>query len=212
MLPKTKQQHLLDQIQVTPLDSEHVEDIATLHQNILWWSFNGRMGKEHIKRLYQSVVDEENSFGFVCYVDGQLLGFVTATKDSFKTRKAVQKVYANHFLTTLWHMVKNPKAILAILESKFVVPPVFRKFDCNAEWLTFVTNTNNFFITPFVATKLMVALNEKFSQLGVKQYMAQGIKANPQALKFYEGLNWKVIQSLFLHNIYQFKPGETTHV
>lgn len=195
---------ILDQLMISQLGPQHLEELVELHSRILWWSFNGRMGKDHIRALYSALISDPNVFGFVCHAKGRFVGFVSATTNSTSTRKSIQQVYSKKFILVLKNLVQNPKAVLSILESKFLVPRIFRKFNCHAEWLTFVTDMDASFITPFASAKLIAALNARFMSMGITNYMAQGIKDNPAAMKFYKALGWKVVHALPMHNIYLY--------
>lgn len=197
--------HFLEQIKVVPLETAHLKDIAGLHYQMLPWSFNGQMGPTHIYDLYANLLQDRNAFGCVCYVNNQLMGFVTATLNSKSTRIHIQKAYLSKFFKVLFALLLSPKTLLIILESKFLVPRIFEKHHCKAEWLTFICDTHHSFISPFVAAKLMSQLNKDLAERQVKFYMAQGIKDNPPAMKFYKALNWKILKKLFMHNIYYFE-------
>jgi hypothetical protein len=195
---------ILQTLNVRLMSKEDIKDVVDLHYKILHWSFNGRMGKEHIHDLYNALLMSDSFFGCVCFQGEQLLGFLTASTDFSKTRSYVTQVYKKNWLKLLLIILKNPRVLLGILESKFIVPLIFNKHNNNAEWLTFVTDTEKFYISPFVSIKLMQSLNDHFKSLGIQSYMAQGVKNNPRAMKYYEKLNWKVIKSLYVHNIYYF--------
>ncbi len=195
---------ILQSLNVTLMCKEDIKDVVNLHYKKLHWSFNGQMGKEHIRDLYNALLMSESFFGYVCFQDGQLLGFLTATTDFSKTRSNIATVYMKKLLKLILIILKTPKILLSILESKYLVPIIFNKHKNKAEWLTFVTETDKFYISPFVSVKLMHALNDHYKNLGIQSYMAQGVKNNPRAMKYYEKLNWKVIKSLWVHNIYYF--------
>lgn len=198
-------QRFLEQIQVVPLEVNHLDDLARLHYDMLPWSFNGQMGPAHIRDLYSNILNDENVFGSVCYMNNELMGFLTATMNSKATRQNIQKAYLSKLFKIAWALFKSPKTLCIILESKFLVPRIFKQANCEVEWLTFICNTKHSFISPFVAIKLMSQLNQDLSRRQVKYYMAQGIKDNPPAMKFYKALNWKIAKRLFMHNIYYFE-------
>jgi hypothetical protein len=202
-IAKTKD--MFEGIKIEPITLNNINDIATLHYKILSWSLNGSLGKEHILELYKAIFESSHVFGYICYSGDTTLGFLTATTNSSKTRNSLIKIYANKIPQLIKHLLKKPKDIIAILESKFLVPYIFKKYECNAEWLTFVTDTSNAFITPYVSLGLMAELKDHFKKNDIDFYMAQGIKDNPKAIKYYKKLKWKVVQKLLMHNIYYYK-------
>lgn len=204
---KTKDQlpgGVLTHIQPERVRQEHLADIAALHYRVLFWSFNGQFGPGHIQELYEALYQSKQFFGYVIYINGRLLGFVTATSDYADTRRQIMGVFKRKIMKVLWVFIRHPRFFLTALESKFVVPLVFRWFGARAEWLTFVTDTTKAYISPFVALKLIEVLNNHFRNAGVRIYMAQGFKNNPKAMRYYEKLKWRVAAPLLMHNVYYY--------
>lgn len=195
---------ILAYIQPEPLRHEHLADIADLHYRQLSWSFNGQFGPAHILELYEALYQSKHFFGYVYYNGGQLLGFVTATNEYADTRRLIMGVFKRKIMEVLKVFVRHPRFFLTALESKFVVPLVFRWFSTRAEWLTFVTDTTKGYISPFVALKLIEVLNNHFKNAGVCVYMAQGFKNNPKAMRYYEKMEWRVAAPLLMHNVYYY--------
>ena len=195
---------VLSHLQPEPLRHKHLVDIAELHYRELFWSFNGQLGPKHILELYEALYQSKQFFGYVYYHSGQLLGFITATRDYEDTRRLVMEVYNKKLLKVLQVFVQHPRFFLAALESKFIVPLVFKWFGTRAEWLTFVTDTTKSYIGPFVALRLIEVLNNHFRDADIRVYMAQGFKNNPKAMRYYEKLNWRVAASLLMHNVYYY--------
>lgn len=195
---------LINKIQLEPLNASHIEDIARLHYKILSWSFNGQFGLEHMIEMYGALLDSPYSFGYVYYSNGNLIGFVAATTNYKDTRRHVLGVYKRKIFQTLGILLCHPKFILGVLESKLLVPIVFRYFGVKSEWLTFVTDTSNSYLSPLVALRMIDGVRDHFYKMGEKAYMAQGVKDNPRAMRMYEKLNWRVAAKLPIHNIYYY--------
>jgi GNAT superfamily N-acetyltransferase len=203
-------ERLLRDIVLEPLSSDHLEDVAKLHYGLLPWSFNGQFGEAHIIDLYKALGNSSHFFGYVYYRDGHLLGFVTATTDYRDTRNHLLGVYRKKLFKMLWIFLCHPAYLLAALESRFLVPRVFRRYGTHAEWLTFVTDTTTGTLGPLVAMRLIDAVREHFFSVGVGCYMAQGFKDNPPAMRMYEKLGWRIVATLPMHNIYYYPTGIQT--
>jgi len=203
----TRAQQLIESIELNPIDATHIEDIAKLHFSILPWSFNGQFGQAHIIDLYQALYKSPHFFGYVYYSENELLGFVTATANFEDTRNRVLSVFKSKAWKTLKIFMRQPRFFLTALESKFLVPMIFRRFACKAEWLTFVTATNKNYLTPLIAMRMIEQVHLHFRELGVDAYMAQGFKDNPRAIKLYEKLKWRIVARLPMHNIYYYPTG-----
>jgi len=200
-------QHLLDGLELLPMRAEHASDVARLHFKELSWSFNGQLGPDHIRGLYEALVCSKFFFGYVIYRKSQLLGFVTATTDSGEIRSSIRHAYRGKFLRVAGLMLRHPSFMLGVLESLFVVPIAFKRYGTKAEWLTFVTNTEVSYLTPLVAIKLIDAVRDRFHACGISIYLAQGVKQNPKAMRLYEKLGWEVAARLLIHNIYIYRSN-----
>jgi hypothetical protein len=200
-------ERLLNEIPLEPLSSEHLEDIAKLHFRLLPWSFNGQFGEAHIIELYKTLGKSPHFFGYVHYQDGHLLGFVTASTDCRDTRNHLLGIYRKKIFKMLSIFLRHPSYFLAALESRFLVPRIFKRFKTHAEWLTFVTDTRSGSLGPLVAMRLIAAVRQHFFSAGVACYMAQGFKDNPPAMRMYEKLGWRVVATLPMHNIYYYPTG-----
>ena len=195
-------EQLLGELRLERLSSASLEDVARLHYRLLPWSFNGQFGEKHIIDLYKALAHSPYFFGYLYYREGRLVGFATATTDYRETRNHIMAVYRKRLARMLWVFIRQPSFLLAALESKFLVPRVFRRYDTNAEWLTFVTDTSTGSIGPLVAMRLINVVRDHFRSVGATCYMAQGFKDNPPAMKMYEKLHWRVVATLPMHNIY----------
>jgi GNAT superfamily N-acetyltransferase len=206
---RNRAEQLLNEIHLVPLSPSHIDDIARLHYRILPWSFNGQFGQAHITDLYRALCRSPYFFGYVYYRGGEIVGFVTATSDFEDTRRHVLNIFKHKIWQSLKIFMRHPRFFLTAFESKLLVPLVFRRFGCRAEWLTFVTDTEKSYLVPLVAMRMIDQVRKHFSDIGVKAYMAQGFRDNPRAIQLYEKLRWRVVARLPMHNIYYY-PTETT--
>lgn len=202
---RSRSQHLLDALDMRTMTAEHVAEVAQLHHKELFWSFNGQLGPEHIRELYEELVRNPHFFGYVIVHNDQLLGFVTATSNSSEMRKSIRQVYARKRLRVASLLLRRPNFLLGVLESLLIVPLAFKRHNTKAEWLTFVANTEVSYLTPLVAIKLIDAVRNHFHASGTCIYLAQGVKQNPKAMRLYDKLGWEIASRLFVHNIYVYR-------
>lgn len=200
-------QRLMDEIIPEPLEWRHLEDLAGLHARQLSWSLNGRMGPEHITDLYRALFSCPCFFGYAWSYNGRLAAFVTATTDYRSTRRHIMSAYKGKMLALLRVALRRPRFIVALLESRFVVPVIFHQHEARGEWLTFITADDNHFLTPFASLKLMDHLRRHYQDRGIGHYMAQGFKDNPKAMRMYEKLGWNIVARLPMHNIYRYSSA-----
>ncbi len=199
---------LMDEIKPEPLEARHLNDLAELHYRQLPWSLNGQFGREHINDLYRALFSCPYFFGYVYYSNGRLVAFVTATTDYRETRKRIMTAYRGKVLQMLHVILRHPRFFWALVESKFIVPFIFRQYNARAEWLTFITADGTHFLSPFVSLKLMEHLRLHYQRAGIPFYMAQGFKDNPKAMRMYEKLDWRIVSRLLMHNIYHYSSQD----
>lgn len=200
-----RSRQMLAALTLQKIEARHIQSIADVHYKELSWSFNGQLGIEHIRELYGELAKDPHFFGYAICHQEKVLGFVTATTDSAAIRTRIQAVYLRKMHRVMGLMLRHPSFLVGALESRFFVPRAFEKQGSKAEWLTFVTNTDSGYLSPFVALRLIDAVRDHFRDSGIDLYLAQGVKQNPKAMRFYDKLGWNVVARLYVHNIYAYR-------
>ena len=116
-------------------------------------------------------------------------------------------IYYKKLFKLLLIFLRHPGFLLAAVESGYLIPKIFRRYGTRAEWLTFVTDTTVSSLGPLIALRLIDAVRTRFLSEGVDCYLAQGYKRNPPAMKMYEMLDWRIIATFPMHNIYCYSTG-----
>lgn len=200
-----RSQQMLAALKLDKIEAHDVPDIAEVHYKELSWSFNGQLGAEHMRELYDELAKDPHFFGYAIRHQSKVLGFVTATTDSAAIRTRIQSVYFRKMHRVMGLMLRRPSFLVGALESRFLVPRAFDRLGSKAEWLTFVTNSDSGYLSPFVAIRLIDAVRDHFRELGTEVYLAQGVKQNPKAMRFYDKLGWNIAERLYVHNIYVYR-------
>ncbi|EKD92659.1 MAG: hypothetical protein ACD_28C00370G0001, partial [uncultured bacterium] len=150
---------------------DHLEDIATLHSKVLSWSPTGKLGRKHVRDLYQTLFESQAFFGFTCYLGSDLIAFVTATTDYCAIRPRVQTVFEGKILEIGLNAVFSPIDFLILFESRFCIPKIFRRFDTSAEWLTLISDPQHQMFYSAASIVLVKKMNRKFLELGFSNYL-----------------------------------------
>ncbi len=95
-----------DTMNILPLTSEHIPDVAQLHIQGIPTGFISSLGVGFVSELYYAIAQDENSFGFVALEGDQVLGFVTFSCDLGKLYKYVLRKKVFRFgLILAWRML-----------------------------------------------------------------------------------------------------------
>lgn len=76
-------------IQIIPMKSEHVSQVAQLHIQNIKEGFISSLGHKFVCCLYQAIVESYRAFGFVAVRDGKVLGFITCAENTDAVSKLV---------------------------------------------------------------------------------------------------------------------------
>jgi len=74
---------------ITNLKKQHASQVASLHISGISTGFVSSLGLGFVSALYESIAEDENSFGFVAVEDEKVLGFVAFTTHLDKLYKSV---------------------------------------------------------------------------------------------------------------------------
>lgn len=187
---------------IRKLTSSDLAHVASLHHRVLGWSINGRLGRDHIVRLYRVLEEDPGFFGFVDEQKGELRGFITATSNHAVTRKRLLKAFSwKEYVRMLANAIIHPVDFLELFENAVLVAAQIRKSELNAEILTWVTDTSQF-SSPVVATRLFNGMVRELQQKGFSQALAQVVRYDASPNKFHQSRGTRLLKSFYRTNIY----------
>lgn len=201
---------------IRPLDKSRLKDIVDLHYKVLHWSVNARLGKEHIRNLYSSMLAQPSTFGFAYYQGPQLIAFIMGTLDSQEIRSGLS---ANFDLAKLLRLtinvLKRPQDAVDLVETAYIIPRFLGRYGTKPELSTWVSDTDHPF-SPFAAIQCMNAAQKYILDQGYTHCVAQVLKENEAPHRFYKRTHSTVIKSLPKNTLYLVKcerhPGLQTSV
>jgi hypothetical protein len=192
------------------LDKNCLHDIADLHYKVLHWSVNARLGRDHIRGLYASMIELPSTFGFVYYQQDRLIAFIMGTLDSREIRTGLPSNFNLPKLLRLTiNVLKRPQDAVDIVETAYVIPRFLGKYGTKPELSTWVSDTDHP-LSPFAAIQCMNAAQKHILDQGYTHCVAQVLKENVAPNKFYARTQSTIIKSLPKNNVYLIKCEQHT--
>lgn len=178
--------------------------IVDLHCEVLFWSQNMQLGRQHIHKLYEALFEGEDFFVVVMDAPGQngLLGFASATtrmKDA--RRRLSSSVGWRERLLLVRGAILKPGKLVDLVESVFIIPFLLRRSTTEAELLTWVAKRN----TPAGALAGVRCFNgvlKHFRSLGFSQCVAQVLRSNEPPNRFHAARGTRRLRTLLHNTIY----------
>jgi hypothetical protein len=88
-------------VRIVPLADEHVDDVIQIHLAGMGYSLNSRLGRDHLRFLYQTIAGDPGGYASVALVGERPAGVVTGVLDSAKfTTSLMQKMPASRIVAT----------------------------------------------------------------------------------------------------------------
>lgn len=192
---------------IIPVEEKHIEKIVDLHYKVLYWSMNSQLGRGHLENLYNSLIKDDKTFGFVYFSRDKLIGFITLTTDYEHTRKVIFSNYnLKKYLQLIWVCIKKPLNFVDIFENMFLIPGLLKNIKTNTEIITWVTDLEDF-KSPVAAVKTMQAARNFLKDKGIMSSFAQVAKYDSKPNNFHKSAKNKLVKSYIRNNIYQINSN-----
>ncbi|OHB59883.1 MAG: hypothetical protein A2173_12035 [Planctomycetes bacterium RBG_13_44_8b] len=115
-----------------------VLSVAQLHINGISTGFISSLGQGFVAALYEAIIEDKNSFGFVAVIDNKVLGFIAFSTDLSKLYKYVALKRGIKFIFILAKRMLSFRVFKKICDNIFY-PSRMKRMDLpNAEFLSIV--------------------------------------------------------------------------
>lgn len=194
---------------ITNLKKQHASQVASLHISGISTGFISSLGLGFVSALYESIAEDENSFGFVAVEDEKVLGFVAFSKDLSKLYKYVIVKKGLCFALLLAGKMLSLRRIKKVFETLFY-PGRTKKMDLPcAELLSIVIGGTE--RGKGLATTLIGKSLAECSRRGVEKVKVLVAADNEPANKLYSKCGFKPAGQIDSHgvpsNIYVARSG-----
>jgi len=106
-------------IQILPMKSEHVSEVAQLHIEGIKEAFISSLGSRFVCHLYQAILESDKVFGFVAVRDGKVLGFISCAESAGVVYKVILRKKLFKLLWAYLPKILRLKSIRNLIETLF---------------------------------------------------------------------------------------------
>lgn len=188
---------------IIPLASCHVEEVASLHFDILGWSINSRLGKQHLLDLYGQLINDQYTFGYVDLDEHDaLLSVLTITTEPAKTRSKILKIFSfQTFFQLMLQCLSKPADFIDLLENKFRLPSLLNEINAKSELLTWVSDTKSL-RGRVSGVRIMNHGVAELKKRNLLPSVAQVARYDPIPNNFHKSAGNRLVYSLMRNNLY----------
>lgn len=182
--------------------TKHLNTLVDLHMKNLV-SPSSKIGKVFLEKLYKIIFSDQNlHLCFVATKDEKIIGAIIITKNLDKTNKLLKRFYSP---STYLLVVKS------ILKREVTPSELVNRYLFERKILIHLPKSSSHVLVIFVDKKFQgIGVGKKLIQSGINELIKQKIEnvyvdyliTNKQAIKFYEGIGFKKIDSYYKSNLY----------
>ncbi|MHC4122769.1 MAG: GNAT family N-acetyltransferase [Planctomycetota bacterium] len=104
-------------MQIKCISSNYVKNLAQLHTQIISTGFISSLGVNFVTALYETIADNENSFGFVAAENDKFLGFVAFTENLSRLFKSAIRNNGFKFMLAVGLKLFRPSICKRIIQN-----------------------------------------------------------------------------------------------
>ena len=164
-----------------------IEDIVSIHKNVLDWSVLSVLGTDFLRFYYRNVLKNKYFFCNVYEFKGKIVGFLTfSTNSDGILSDIIKNNFFSFFFTVFKSVLKDPRRLKHILASAYFVLFQQKKIlpEVKAEIIALAV-LPEYRINVNAAQELFKATILKFDRLKVRNVKALVVKDKLDSNKFY---------------------------
>jgi ribosomal protein S18 acetylase RimI-like enzyme len=177
-------------VRIVPFAGEHIDEVIRIHLAGMGYTLNSRLGRDHMRFLYQTVAGEPGGYAGVALEGEQVAGVVTGVLDSAKfTTSLLRKMPATRIAATALRLVFKPALLWEWRKAQVIAAPVTLDAAEVRAVLTAIV------VDPHIQGKgfgraMVDAFEDFLRAAGVRAYRLDTLIQNEQAIRFYAELGF----------------------
>lgn len=184
----------MEDIAIKPLEEKHISDIVQIHQKELSYTFNSRMGFEHLSFIYRIMAQHHESYVGVALFRNKPVGVISGTFNTDKIMTLLLKsLTPRQAVNILFSIIKQPVLIQEWRKGSEIGKQVFLGETLIQPTLAAIA-VDSGSQGQGIGRKLVGQLEYFFKQKGVLNYRLDTLKTNLNAQKFYAGLGFQAVE------------------
>lgn len=102
----------MESLQIKPLEERYLQDVVRIHLDGLGYTFNSRLGADHLSFMYRAMAQYEESYVGVALLNHQPVGVISGTLDMEKTKTALLNSFKpQQWANLILNVFKQPSLI-----------------------------------------------------------------------------------------------------
>jgi ribosomal protein S18 acetylase RimI-like enzyme len=183
----------MDSLQIKPLEENDLERVVQIHQNVLGYTFNSRLGPDHLSFLYRAMAQDDGSYVGVALMDNQPVGVVSGTLDMDQIKSSMLSSFRfRQWANLLLHVIGQPSLIHEWWKGNVIGRSVFFEGETIQPTLTAIA-VDSRYQGKGVGKCLVQDLECFFRRKNIKYYRLDTLTENTSARKFYESLGFQQV-------------------
>jgi ribosomal protein S18 acetylase RimI-like enzyme len=177
-------------VRIAPLASEHIDEVITIHLAGMGYTLNSRLGRDHMRFLYQTISGDPSGYAGVALEGERLAGVVTGVLDPAKfTTRLLRKMPATRLAATALRLLVKPALLLEWRKAQVIAAPV-RMGSAEVEPVLTAIVVDAHIQGRGIGRALVEAFEEFLRTAGVLAYRLDTLTKNERAIRFYEQLGF----------------------
>ena len=185
----------MESLQIKPLEERYLQDVVRIHLDGLGYTFNSRLGLDHLSFMYRAMAQHDESYVGVALLSNQPVGVISGTVNMDKTKT----VLLNSFKPQQWGNL-----VLNIFKQPFLIGEWWKGNIIGRE-LNFEGKTVHPILTTIVVDasfhakgigrRLVDDLECFFKQKNIDYYRLDTLVTNHSAREFYKSLGYREVET-----------------
>ena len=174
----------MEDIAIKPLEEKHISDIVQIHQKELSYTFNSRMGFEHLSFIYRIMAQHHESYVGVALFRNKPVGVISGTFNTDKIMTLLLKsLTPRQAVNILFSIIKQPVLIQEWRKGSEIGKQVFLGGTLIQPTLAAIA-VDSGSQGQGIGRKLVGQLEYFFKQKGVLNYRLDTLKTNLKAVEY----------------------------
>jgi ribosomal protein S18 acetylase RimI-like enzyme len=183
----------MESLQIKPLTENDLEHVVRIHQNVLGYTFNSRLGLDHLSFLYRTMLRDDQSYVGVASIDNQPVGVISGTLDMEKIMSFLLSSFKlRQWSNLFFRVLVKPSLIHEWWKGNRIGRPVYFEGNLVQPILTAIA-VDSICQGKGVGKCLVRDLESFFQRKNIKFYRLDTLIENSNARKFYESLGFQQV-------------------
>lgn len=170
----------------------HIPEVIKLHQQVLGYTLNAKLGDQHLDHLYRVILQEKNNGLALVSIDdnGRVTGFISACRDLKKLERSINKSFNSaNFIRFIGYFLFHPFDVVHYLRHALFTNHLHHHYSQPlASILTL--GVDNHRQRGGIGRNLIDELISRLKDFGVRTLYVDTVITNNQAISFYKKQNF----------------------